>query len=313
MPLLETLGAPSRQMAYTTVHHLPSSAAARDFVNRAAEVLDALRAESAAMENAFASGLAEARLRFAQVARGSLNAYLSTPIKSDTEDVQRTIREVLEKYSEQVFPPLKLGIQSAWSSRLVQDSVLATGRTKPIAPLKQMLARGKELVAALGPGKGKSSGAFFETNFILNGSLNLDLLEVLLGRVSGGSVGFGVHGNVKGEIFSILATAGVSDQTMSLWDVSLMPADPALEEDEMITNAEKLFASLAKELNLHHLSFWRKKFPANKESAYALRIRMIPEQKLLMESVKIVAEQIGNPLAVNLARNGALVVKEIIA
>ena len=106
-------------------------------------------------------------------------------------------------------------------------------------------------------------------------------------------------------------SADASGYSEPVWPQS--PKAASITVWTWITNAEKLFASLAKELNLHHLSFWRKKFPANKESAYALRIRMIPEQKLLMESVKIVAEQNGNPLAVNLARNGALVVKEIIA
>ncbi len=110
MSIFSDLGIPSRTISYCVVHQTSPAADLTDSQKGLSESLGKVKyheelkasllntlVEAAAIRDAFQSSLLEARSKTAQVAQGSLNQYLSTPIKSDNADVQRIIKEGLEK------------------------------------------------------------------------------------------------------------------------------------------------------------------------------------------------------------------------
>jgi len=309
MNLFDDLGIPSRLVAYGVVQQVSSPGDLNEFPRLLAESLNATLAASTGYADALSAGLKESRIKTAQVARGSLNAYLSTPIKSDNEDVQRIIRDALEKYSEQALPVLKFGIRSAWSSRVVADSLIVNSRRSVSAVVRKMVSTGKHLLLASGFYKGKGIPNIFETDFLLDGAINLDLLEACLRKTSPSSLN--VAGVQVNELYSVLSMIEISKQTAGLWESAFHPRPLEMNEADLIRETETLFGLLSKEFNLHQLSLWRSKFPTARGQNYSMRINMIPDQKLLLEIVKWFSSPNGGTMGRNLVDGGALIVREI--
>jgi len=313
MNLFEELGISPRLVAYSVVQQVSTPGDLKEFPRLLAEALNAIRAEGAAIADAFAAGLIDSRLKTAQVARGSLNAYLSTPIKSDNEDVQRIIREALEKYSAQIFPASRLGIHSAWLSRVVPDSSIVTTRSNLSASVRHMLSAGRHLLTSSGFNKGKGLPNIFETDFLLEGGINLDVLETCIRKNMSGPSPLSIAGPQVNELYSVLSILEISKQTASLWESEFHPRGLEMKDSELIASIDALFAQLTKEFNLHQLSLWRTKFASANSQNHSIRIRMIPDQKLLMEIIKWFSSQSGEPICKGFADGGSLIVKEILS
>ncbi len=312
MNVFEELGIPPRLAAYSVVQQVSSPGDLKDFPKLLADALNAAQTEAAAIADAFSALLIESRLKTAQVARGSLNAYLSTPIKSDNEDVQRIIREALEKYSDQFLPALKLGIHSAWSSRVVADSSIVTSRTNLSVSVRTMLSGGRHLLTSSGFNKGKGLPNIFETDFLMEGGINLDVLEASIRKNMSGPSPLSIAGPQVNELYSVPSILEMSKQTTSLWESVFYPQGLELNDAELTREMDVLFNQLSKEFNLHQLSLWRTKFPSARSHTHAVRIRMIPDQKLLMDIVKWFSSQGGGAISGSLVDGGALIVKEIL-
>ncbi|HTY11292.1 MAG TPA: hypothetical protein VMF88_09495 [Bacteroidota bacterium] len=325
MSIVSELGIPSGTIAYTVLHQAGPNAEAADSQKGLGETLGKVKyheelrnalqntlAESAALRDAFQASLFEARNRASQVAKGSLNQYLSTPIKSDNEDVQRIIREALEKYSEQVLPSPNIGIESAWVSYLLPDARIVTSQTKVSVLIRKMLSAGKLNLKQLGFTKGKLPSNIFETVYLLATGINLDVLEFIFRKTmaTGGIWQFAE--NMWTGVYNVLSTVGTAEQRGIAWEASLFPQTVRMKGGEFVAESEKIFERLSKEFNLHQLSLWQSKFPFREENNFTLRIRMIPDQKLLFEIIKWLGAVENEIVRTALTSDAALVVKEII-
>ncbi|MGA9407308.1 MAG: hypothetical protein WBW71_09270, partial [Bacteroidota bacterium] len=103
------------------------------------------------------------------------------------------------------------------------------------------------------------------------------------------------------------------EQTAGLWEASFYPRATGMKSNEFIAELEKIFERLSQEFNLHRLSLWQNKFPSLEDDNFTIRIRMIPEQKMLFEIVRWLASMEKEPLKKALTGDAALIVKEIIS
>ncbi len=268
-------------------------------------------AESASIRDAFQSSLVEARTKSSQVAKGSLNQYLSTPIKSDNEDVQRIIKEALEKYSDQILPTANIGISDAWSSRLLPETKIVNSQTKLSVLVRKMLSGGKKQFKQLGFSRGKNPSNIFETVFLLETGINLDILEFVLRKNADAGNIWKSAENTSTGIYNVLATVGTPEQRNNSWESALFPQTP--QGLAFVAELERIFDQLSKEFNLRQLSLWQNKFPFRGENDFSIRIRTIPDQKLLFEIIRWLGLTENEILRKALTTDAALVVKEIIA
>ena len=313
MSLIEELGIPSRLVAYSVLQQLSSSAEGKEIPRMLGETFQSTLAAAASFRDAFSLAILESRMKTAQVAQGSLNTYLSTPIKSDNEDVQRIIREALEKYSEQVFPSLTVGIRTAWFSQVIADSSIVSARTKMSAVVRTMLSAGRHSLKESGFTKGKGLPNIFETNYLLEGGMNLDVLEACFRKSTSGAKDPQIAGTQSMELNNVLSISGMSDQTASLWEAAFYPPALEMNDEDLVREMDKIFTQLSKEFNLHQLSLWRKKFQSPIAQNHSVRIRLIPDPKLLLEIVKWYSFPGGEPFKNSFVDGAALVVKEILS
>jgi hypothetical protein len=307
------LGIPAKLISYSVLEQIPPSANPEEFRSSQRASLGKIRNESALLREAFQASLLETRMKFAQVAKGSLNQFLSTPIKSDNEDVQRIIKDAFEKYSEQIMPTSSVGIETAWSSQVIVDSMLVGGQTKISGIIRKMLSAGKRKLKESGFKLGRNPSNIFESVYLYDGGWNLDALEYLLGKSITDDVRASAIDCSRSSLYTVVSSVGDSEQKISLWEASIIPARIDTPGTEFAAEIGKTFETLMKEFNLHHLSLWKKKLSSGEGDAFVVRARMIPDHKLLFEVVKWLTGSGNESLRKGLTENGALVVKEIIA
>lgn len=307
------LGIPAKLNSYSVLEQISPSANPEEFRSSQRASLGKICNESALLREAFQASLLETRMKFAQVAKGSLNQFLSTPIKSDNEDVQRIIKDAFEKYSEQIMPTSSVGIETAWSSQVIVDSMLVGGRTKISGIIRKMLSAGKRKLKESGFTLGRNPSNIFESVYLFDGGWNLDALEYLLGKSIGDDIRASAIDCSRNSLYTVVSSVGDSEQKISLWEASIIPAQTDTPGAEFAAEIGKTFETLMKEFNLHHLSLWKKKLSSGEEDAFVVRARTIPDHKLLFEVVKWLTGSGNESLRKGLTENGALVVKEIIA
>jgi hypothetical protein len=313
MNLHTELGIPAKLISYGVLQQIRSATNVDEFRKSLQESLGRVRDEATSLRRAFQTSLLDSRMRFAQVAKGSLNQYLSTPIKSDNEEVERIIKEAFEKYSEQILPTQNIGIESAWSSQLIVDSALVRGQTKISGTVRKMLSAGKRTLKEMDFKWGRNASSIFESVYLLDGGMNLDALEFLLWKSTPGDVQSSAIECSRSSLYNIIASVGDSEPKNNLWEASMIPANKGTADAGFVPDIEKAFEQLMKEFNLHQLSLWQKRLSSGEDSKFVVRARTIPDQKLLCEIVKWFTVSENESLRRSLTENGALVVKEIIA
>jgi lambda repressor-like predicted transcriptional regulator len=326
MNIFNELGIPSRTISYCVVHQTSPAAELTDSQKGLGESLGKVKyheelktslqnvlAEAAAIRGAFQSSLLEARSKSAQVAKGSLNQYLSTPIKSDNADVQRIIAEALEKYSDQILPTINIGIEDAWSSQILPDTKIVNSQTKLSVLVRRMLSGGKRNLKHLGFTRGKTPSNIFETVYLLETGFNLDVLEFIFRKSMAAGDMWQYAENTWTGIYNVLSTVGTAEQRGNSWEAALYPHTIGIQGAEFIAELEKMFDGLSKEFNLHQLSLWQNKFPFREDNTFAIRVMMIPDQKLLFEIIKWLGSTENENIKKALTVDAALIVKEIIS
>lgn len=313
MSIHAELGIPMGLNSYCVLDQIPSSVNPEEFRSSQRASLGKIRDDASILRDAFQASLIETRMKFAQVAKGSLNQYLSTPIKSDNEDVQRIIKDAFEKYSEQIMPISTVGIERAWSSQVIADSILVGGQTKISGIIRKMLSAGKRKLKESGFKLGRNPSNIFETVYLFDGGWNLDAVEYLLGKSAPGDVIDEGTGHSRSSLYTVASSVGDPEQKISLWEASIIPARITTSAGEFVAEIQKTFETLMKEFNLHHLSLWKKRLPFGQHDTFMVRARTIPDQKLLFEVVKWLDGMGNETLRKGLTEGGALVVKEIIA
>jgi len=164
------LNVPVPTIAYGIIHQPTKERSGEEYVRTILALHERVQKESGDMKNAFARGMREAIARESQLVTGLLSEFLTTPIHSDRADVQRIISEGLEKASEQVGTIAEIGVP--WSS----EGKISFPIFRKFAE-RRLQENGKAYLQELGFVTDGSGGDVFESLFLIEGGMNLDLIE----------------------------------------------------------------------------------------------------------------------------------------
>ena len=313
MSIFSELGIPTTIISYTALEQITPAVNPEEFRSAQRVLFETIRNEAGLLRDAYQASLLETRMKFAQVAKGSLNQFLSTPIKSDNEDVQRIIKEAFEKYTEHIIPSRGVGIDAAWSSQVIADSMLVAGQAKISGIIRKMLSRGKRGLKESGFKLGRNPSNIFESAYLFDGGWNLDVLEYLLGKKAADDGHAREVEQRRSSLYSVVSSLGDSSQKLGLWEASIFPSGIENPGDEFSIEIGKMFETLMKEFNVHHLTLWKKRLSSGEGESFMIRVRTIPDHKLLFEVIKWLAVSSNGTTTKELTADGSLVVKEIIA
>lgn len=109
----------------------------------------------------------EAIQRTLQRLRGSLTPYLTTPLKSDQDDIERSLQETLEEILQQRGSGLTSKPTGINLSRILEIPKVPLHKHS-VSAIKQMLKNGKSLLTHAQTKKVKSRGNIFSVNILVD-------------------------------------------------------------------------------------------------------------------------------------------------
>lgn len=222
----------------------------------------------------------DAVTRTLQAARSRLKEYLSTPLKSDSEAIQSILRERIEEYSRTVLLETPLGVIQTTEGRVVD---LPAGSARSIA------LSGKKYLTELGFSTGRPKRDVFESVFLVQGGLNLDIIEHMVRDRIG--IYTPVHGKHIGEfdsysysVHNLIDLAGTLEGGTPKHEIALFISKGEVHYDVFRSALRSKLADVIERFKLPHASLWQRKLGLGSGREFVLRFQG-NEPDVLMEAI----------------------------
>lgn len=257
------------RICYSALHQVRKGVPVETYVETMKDFHRLLREHTGEILTAWEAYRTEAQTRAVQSARSLLTQYLSTPLKSDADDIQRILRERLEEYEGAVAGHMRPGLIATAEGRIVDPPSLPAFRKAG--------ASGRKLLAELGFVTTKAGTDIYESMFILEGSGNLDVLEHMVRDRIG--IYTPVHGKHIGEFDAYaynahnLVTLHGSLDDPSSHEVTVWFSKGGVKYDLFRTTLGESLASIVAGRKTPHASVWQRKLGLGSGREFILRLR----------------------------------------
>ncbi|MCU0452099.1 MAG: hypothetical protein MUE68_00405 [Bacteroidetes bacterium] len=170
MSLYRALDLERLPIQYSVVHQPAPGVQIKEYQQNLQEMHRSVRAEAQAVTARWNEYRRDSAERAVQAIRGNLLQFLTTPLQSDVGEIKRVVTEQIDSTISTIVPHSTLG--PLWSTEGKYDvDPLKTG------PLKNATAGAKRLLSDLGFKFTKTAPPVYESTFLLDGGLNLDIIE----------------------------------------------------------------------------------------------------------------------------------------
>lgn len=272
-----------------------------------------ISAVAKAIAAAYEQAMRETVSRDVQMMRGSLSQFLHTMLKGDDEEVRRTLGEALEKFRASMSGQVAIGVKDS-----VEGRVFFPASKKAME--KRLVNAGRNYLNDLGLVTLRGNGDIFESMFVVQGAVNLDILEYIVrDRMGIYADPHGIHikefGGYSYTAYNLIYAKGemperkeISNYTETGIFFSKPDVKYAPFRNTLVDVLDKLVAAVP----LDHITVWQRKLGLGIGKEFVLRmISRSPEQ--LSNAIQWLSDQKENPgVHEALIRNGKLVVKELL-
>jgi hypothetical protein len=217
-----------------------------------------------------------------------LSEYLQTPLPSDQGDIRNIVKEALQKHINQLGLDLKYGIEMSYSS-------MVTYSETAYALLKRLEKSGSEYLKSLGYDVNKEERGIFESLFVFESSLNIDVVEYFLRNKIESSLP--ILGKLPAEgnnsinsLYNIMYSSGAAASKLlnkQVIEAAIFFAKPRDVESEIFHNAfiealEKMWITL----KIPYITLMQKKLGLGRGSDYVLRLYLEEDRESLTEAIR---------------------------
>ena len=173
MSIYELLSFDIPILAYSVLHQPRTSVTSKEYTRSLLEFRIKLKEESGIIQTTWQNYLSELTAKTEQATRGNLSQFLSTPIQSDTCDIQNIISDQIVQTADQLLPKIRFGLKEGYDGRFLTES--SQGEIP-----KGRAIGGRSFFQKVGFKTGRNNSAVFESLYIVQGASNLDILEYLI-------------------------------------------------------------------------------------------------------------------------------------
>ncbi len=249
--------------------------------------------ESAKLQREWETNEYEILSRSTESLNGMLQQYLQTPLQPDKQEIRKIIHEALAKCRDQVSLPIQYGLSASWEGEVV---FLATQN----ALLKRMMKSGREYLVEQGFEAAKGERSIFESLFVVQSGINLDILEHLVRDRIG--VYSPVHGKHIREFDAITFSSynlvfSYGTEAMKLLDKEVTEAavffsKPHMQYGPFIEGITEALEKMISVLKTSYITLWQRKLGLGRGREYVLRIYLRGRDAQLEESNRLLSEAI---------------------
>ncbi|MCZ6776590.1 MAG: hypothetical protein O7D34_09050 [Ignavibacteria bacterium] len=313
MSVYNFLSTPVPTIAYCAMHQALPQVPTNEYMKTMRELHARISAETEAINAGYASFLRETVGRESESLHGSLSQFLQTPISSDNAEVQRTLRESLERLRDELIVHGGLGLKYSVEGKFV------------FAPLKKTLERklllnGKTGLEEMGVTFGKGRGEVFESMFVVHGGQNLDILEHVVRDKLG--IYATTHGKHIKEfdayaytVYNLVHVRGrMPDSSLrgTYFEADFFFSKPDVKYASFRNAFVVVIDKFAAESSVEHVSLWQRKLGLGKTKEFVLRIvcSSLKSVSAIVHWFDSYKEEVFIRQA--LVRDGSLLIKELL-
>ena len=198
--------------------------------------------------------------------RGTLSQFLSTPIQSDTSDIELIIGDQVTQLSEQLLPKISYGMSTSSEKILTFDGTQAG--------FNKWITAGKKFLRKLEfPSK-----EVYESFFILEGGSNLDISEFIIKEKIGVQTGahgkhLQMYGGAKFTVFNLLYSKNELVRTFEKAELSVAFTKVHGTYEEIKAGTAAILSAIVTDAKLSHISLWQRKLGIGDELEFRLTLR----------------------------------------
>jgi hypothetical protein len=266
MSIYNVLATEIPMIGYSVLHYPNNSTTHKEYVRAILLLHESIKCESEKIQQEWLAYLANVKAKTIQNMRGTLSQFLSTPIQSDTSDIELIIGDQVTHIAEQLLPKISYGITTSSEQMLTFDGV-ESGMNKWLTAGKKHL-RNLEF-----PPKD-----VYESFFILEGSSNLDIIEFIIRErigVQSGAHGkhLSLYGDAQFTVFNLLYSKNDLVRTHEKAELSIAFSKANGTYDEIKTGTMAILSAVVTDAKLSHVSLWQRKLGIGDDLEFRLTLR----------------------------------------
>jgi hypothetical protein len=310
MSIYEVISIDIPILAYSVFHQPRKTVTAKEYGKSLLEFRTELKEESEKIQTAWQNYLLDLTAKTVQTTRGNLSQFLSTPIQSDTGEIQHIISDQIGQTAEQLLPKIRFGLMEGYDGRfLIEASQVEIPKTRAIG--------GRSFFQNIGFKIGRNNSAIFESLYLIQGGTNLDILEHLARNRIGiynSSHGIKINQSIAADcaLYNLLFLDGSLEHTVDRFELQVRFAKG--KESYELFNKELIESMKVFRMEVHDLnvSVWQKKLGLGIGEEYILRFKT-KDRSSLRAAITVIQKLVkGKDPVANSLGAGIWLVKEII-
>jgi len=297
-------------ISYSVLHQHKKTVTVKGYAKLLHDLRSELNKETERIRLTWENHISDLTAKSVQATQGNLSQFLSTPIQTDTGEIQKIMKEQIIQTSEQLLPNILYGLAGGYDSRYLIE-------TKQSEMPKSRMAEGRSFMQKAGFKVGKSDASIFESLYVVQGGSNLDILENIVRN------GMGIYNSAherKSNEFEMMAC---SIYNLLFSDGATYNSFDRFELQVNFVKGKESYEVFHKELGesikyfrteIHHLnvSFWQRKLALGIGDEYVFRI--LTKDRFTLHAAVAVTQKFAKDrhIVANAIRGGTWLTKEII-
>ena len=257
-------------ICYSAMHQVRKGVKPADYVATMTDFHALLKSETAKIVRVWTDYVHTFRTAAVHTSRGSLSQFLTMPLTSDLREVERVLEELASQTEKQLLGDTPVGLLASTEGKVDVSFKLGPKGA-------QGMTSGRAYLRDLGFSVTKSAANIFESNFFVDGGLNLDILEHLVRDRIG--IYTPVHGKhiTEFEAYSYAAhncvySHGELSAREGMLEAAIYFSKGAEKYAPFRSGLVKSFESSIGPA-VDHLSLWQRKLGLGSGREFVLRIR----------------------------------------
>lgn len=308
MSIYSALAISAPTVAYTSLHQVKKGVATKGYVKTMQEMHQMIRAESEKVEQIWKNHVQELSASSVQTTRGNLSQFLTLPLDTDVKEIHRILGDQVAQLSRQLAPVKRFGVISSTEGRIVWER-------EQNAVIRQIIDRGRDHLMQLGFQVGKTGTDIFESQFIVEGGLNLDIIEhIVRDRIGTYAHPHGKHieefGSMAFAAHNLVLLHGAMDGSPFKYEAAIHFSKEGQQYVPFLKKLAEVFEHLQQEYRFDHMSLWQRKLGLGGGTEFNVRVRC-HDKKAIKDFVLGIAKIEDKEGICNLlVKSGYLIIKE---
>ncbi|MEX0602173.1 MAG: hypothetical protein WD295_02450, partial [Bacteroidota bacterium] len=270
MSIYDSLKTERPKILYSAIHQVKKGTRPEEYRKTMQDLHALIREQSHAVSEEWRTTLRDLLQRESQVLRGNLTQFLTTPLKSDFDEIEKTLREHVSGLLSEVVPFETLGVLTTVEGRMIPFEGSGSAG-------KKLVTAGKSLLLELGFQSGKAKGEIYESQFVVDGGLNLDIIEHLVrDRI-------GIYTPVHGKHIQVFDSYSYAAHNLvylsgdlggrAAYEASIHFSKGETRYAPFRNGAGELLDEIREAHPMNHMSLWQRKLGLGTGREFVLRLR----------------------------------------